>query len=207
MSVAREYRPSDWTAVGFQELRNLSRYDVGPRLAIQHLEDRGIIVDIVPHLPRTRLDGAAMLRGDGTPVIALTLRHDRLDNFWFTLFHEVMHVVLHLRGKRGEGTTSFAFFDDLDVKTELGTVESEADQAAREALVPSAMWESSAVKYAIAPATVVQLAVEVGVSEAVVAGRVRFEKNNYRLLASMIGSGQVRALFPEVTWSKGPEEG
>ena len=42
-------------------------------------------------------------------MIALTLRHDRLDNFWFTLFHEVMHVVLHLRGKRGEGTTSFAF--------------------------------------------------------------------------------------------------
>jgi hypothetical protein len=37
-----------------------------------------------------------MLGADNRPVIGLTLRHDRLDNFWFTLFHEIGHVLKHL---------------------------------------------------------------------------------------------------------------
>lgn len=34
---------------------------------------------------RTRLDGAAIMTRDGAPIIGMTLRHDRVDNFWFTL--------------------------------------------------------------------------------------------------------------------------
>lgn len=37
-------------------------------------------------------------RGD-RPIVALTLRHDRIDNFWFALLHEVAHVALHLTTK------------------------------------------------------------------------------------------------------------
>jgi Zn-dependent peptidase ImmA (M78 family) len=47
--------------------------------------------------------------GDGVPVIALTLRHDRLDNFWFTLLHEFAHVACHLSPDRQ------VILDDLDV--------------------------------------------------------------------------------------------
>lgn len=203
--VAREFRHSDWSPAGFEELRRLSRFDVGPRLAVQYLEERGIAVDVVPHLPRTRLDGAAMVRADGTPIIALTIRRDRLDNFWFTLFHELMHVVLHLKCRHAEAGAG-VFLDDLEVTTDVDALEKEADRAAREALVPTAAWERSAVRYAVAPATVAQLAMELGVADAVVAGRVRYENNNYRLLSSMVGSGGVRALFPEVSWGKAEEE-
>lgn len=45
---------------------------------------------------------------NGSPVVALTLRYDRLDNFWFTLFHKLAHVALHLEKDDVE-----AFFDDL----------------------------------------------------------------------------------------------
>jgi HTH-type transcriptional regulator/antitoxin HigA len=200
VELSRSFRPTDWTDDGFRELRNLSRFDVGPRLAVQYLEERGIVVDVVPHLPRTRLDGAALLRRDGTPVIALTIRHDRVDNFWFTLFHELMHVIHHLHGRAASPQTSACFLDDLDVAPDQSAVEKEADESAREALVPAACWEASAVRFAVAPATVSQLAREVGVSDAVVAGRVRYEQRNYRLLSSLIGSGQVRQLFPEVVW-------
>ena len=41
-------------------------------------------------------------------MIGLTLRYDRIDNFWFTLLHELAHVGLHL----GEGDRD-AFVDDL----------------------------------------------------------------------------------------------
>ena len=55
-----------------------------------------IALEYVPHLPRTHLDGAALKSHEGRPVIGLTLRYDRIDNFWFTLLHELAHVGLHL---------------------------------------------------------------------------------------------------------------
>ena len=58
---------------------------------------QGVHFVIVPHLPRTYLDGAA-LWVDGRPVVALTLRYDRIDAFWFTLLHELAHLALGHEG-------------------------------------------------------------------------------------------------------------
>jgi len=191
----------EWGDGRLRELRGLSRYDVGPRLAVQFLRDRGVVVLIVPHLTRTHLDGAALLRGDGAPVIGLTLRHDRLDNFWFTLFHELMHVLWHLAPRRGTAEAESLYMDnDLDVATGTSELEQEADSKAREALVPIAAWNGSAVRYTIAPVTVSQLAQEIGVADAIVAGRVRYERKNYRLLSAMVGHGQVRSAFGDIAW-------
>lgn len=55
------------------------------------LAELGVHFVVVPHLPKTYLDGAAFRVGD-EPVIALTLRYDRLDNLWFTFAHEAAHV-------------------------------------------------------------------------------------------------------------------
>jgi HTH-type transcriptional regulator/antitoxin HigA len=43
------------------------------------------------HLPKTYLDGAAFWLDEG-PAVALTLRYDRIDAFWFTLMHELAHL-------------------------------------------------------------------------------------------------------------------
>jgi len=55
------------------------------------LRELGVRFVIVPQLAKTYLDGAAF-RVDGGPVIALTLRFDRLDYLWFTVAHEAAHV-------------------------------------------------------------------------------------------------------------------
>ena len=70
--------------------------------------EHGIPLVVEPHLPKTRLDGAAMLSSKGRPVIGLTIRHDRIDNFWFTLVHELIHVQEHLT------TDSETFIDDIE---------------------------------------------------------------------------------------------
>jgi len=57
------------------------------------LIDNGIHFIFVPHLPKTYLDGAALWVNDH-PVIALSLRYDRIDAFWFTLLHEAAHIFL-----------------------------------------------------------------------------------------------------------------
>ncbi|PLZ93728.1 addiction module antidote protein, HigA family, partial [Fischerella thermalis CCMEE 5196] len=63
----------------------------------QLLADLGVHFVIVPHLKKTYLDGAAHYLND-KPIIALTLRYDRIDSFWFTLMHELAHIVLGHQG-------------------------------------------------------------------------------------------------------------
>ena len=53
--------------------------------------ENGIHFVIVPHLPKTYLDGAALWINN-YPVVALSLRYDRIDAFWFTLLHELAHI-------------------------------------------------------------------------------------------------------------------
>lgn len=90
------------------------------------LNGLGIRFVIVPHLPNTYMDGAVLAK-DGAPVLALTLRYDRLDNFWFTLMHELEHLVQGHQGYR---------LECLDDNPEPDSEEARADIAAAERLVP-----------------------------------------------------------------------
>ena len=98
LADATETRPSVSYKTGtvtldfLRHLGRLSWSEEGPRLAKEFLAKHGIPLVVVPHLPKTHLDGAALKLGDGTPVIGLTLRYDRIDNFWFCLLHELAHV-------------------------------------------------------------------------------------------------------------------
>lgn len=55
------------------------------------LGNAGIRLVVVEHLPGTRIDGATFWLEDG-PVIALSVRYNRIDHFWFTLLHELGHI-------------------------------------------------------------------------------------------------------------------
>jgi HTH-type transcriptional regulator/antitoxin HigA len=92
----RDFRQELLTPEWISQLVKLSKFQDGPHRAKDMLEQVGIVLIIEPMLPYTYLDGAAILYGD-KPVIALTLRYDRLDNFWFVLLHELFHVIKHLR--------------------------------------------------------------------------------------------------------------
>ena len=112
-------------------LAKLSYSEIGPRTAVEFLNKKGIHVVFLKHLPKTYLDGASFLSPKGNPVIGLTLRHDRIDNFWFTLMHELGHAHLHLHGQ------SEAFFDDVDrVAKTKDRRELEANAYASQALIP-----------------------------------------------------------------------
>jgi HTH-type transcriptional regulator / antitoxin HigA len=89
-----------------------------------------------------------------------------------------------------------AFFNDLslgDVEgIETDEKEAAADQWAQEVLIPAEIWAASSVKENATPASVVELAHELGIHPAIVAGRVRKELHNYRLLTHYVGNGEVR---------------
>jgi len=168
----------------------------GPRRAQQLLASVGIALVIESHLPRTHLDGAAVLLSASKPVIGITARHDRLDSFWFTLFHEIAHVILHL----GKAQVMFAFYDDLDVGGGEDERENEADAFAREALVPEKAWLASPASKVRAPSAIVHLATQLKIHPAIVAGRVRHQYKDYRVFGELVGLGEVRKQFPDVMW-------
>ena len=57
------------------------------------LAKAGIRFVIVEHLPRSKIDGVCFWLNKGQPVIGMSLRLDRIDNFWFVLRHEIEHVL------------------------------------------------------------------------------------------------------------------
>ena len=79
------YAPGTVTLGFLRHVARLSWLEDGPLVAQQLLAQHGIPLVIESHLPRTCLDGAALRLGDGRPVVALTLRYDRIDSFWFCL--------------------------------------------------------------------------------------------------------------------------
>lgn len=200
LATANEKRPKQAYKAGtvtltfLREVAQLSWSAEGPRLAKEFLEKRGIPLVITPHLSKTYLDGAALKLGDGTPVVGLTLRYDRVDNFWFCLLHELAHIGRHL-----EGNGDAAFLDDLSLRgvqgARGGAKEAQADEWAEEALIPRELWETSAVRQHPSPMNVVDFANAVHVHPAVVAGRIRFERKNFRMLSHFVGTGQVRNQF------------
>jgi HTH-type transcriptional regulator/antitoxin HigA len=148
---------------------------------------------VVPHLPKTYLDGAALKLADGTPVVALTLRYDRVDNFWFCLLHELAHVGRHM-----ENDGDMAFVDDLTLRDVTGgqdPKELQADEWAEEALVPRKIWETSVAREHPTPMAVISLANALQIHPAIVAGKIRHERRNYRLLSQFVGTGEVRRQF------------
>ena len=180
----------DQTVVNEEFIKNLvhlSWLEAGPRLAVEYLNKAGISVIFEGHLKGTYLDGAAFKDKDGRPIIALTLRYDRLDNFWFTLVHELVHIWKHIKSDE-------KFIDDLDGDSE-DEKESEANRITRDAFIPRSIWRRSEAYLNPSKENIYKLSRELKISPSIIAGRLRKEKGNYSLHTDLLGQGQVRNLL------------
>lgn len=182
-----EFDKDKLSAAFLRELVQLSWFETGPALAVEFLEKHGIVVIIEPPLKGTLLDGAAMKDKDGTPIIGLTLRFDRLDNFWFTLLHEIVHLWKHINHEE-------LFMDNLDASSE-DRREAEANRITKEALIPRIAWKRSEAYLNPNNLAIDKLSRELKIHPAIIAGRVRKERENYTMFNDLIGIGQVRKHF------------
>ena len=188
------YLPGTVTIDFMREVARLSWSETGPQLAREFLARNGIQLVVEAHLSRTHLDGAAILLRNVHPVIGMTLRFDRLDNFWFVLMHELAHIALHY------DSGVLEFYDDLQSEGH-DKLEREADELAGEALIPRDAWEKSPASKLRSQGAAEHLARTLRIHPAIVAGRVRKEFGSYRVLNQLVGQGQVRRQFAETTWS------
>lgn len=190
------WRPETFDQAFLQYVAKLSWADDGPRLAQRFLAEKGVALILWPALPKTRLDGAAMRDPDGAPIIGLTARFDRLDSFWFTLMHELVHAWKHLPQTdiaiTDEGLETDR--DDDDAK------EAEANGYARDIFIPRTIWKRSEAYLYPSVANIQALADKLHISPAIVAGRLRREKTGFAVLGKLVGNKRLRKLFPEVNW-------
>jgi HTH-type transcriptional regulator/antitoxin HigA len=185
------YEPGSVTPEFLRQIATLSSLPNGPLIARDALAQLGIHLVIAEHLKQTYLDGAAMLLPDGTPVIALTLRYNRLDNFWHNLLHELVHVKNDLSSTRG------IIYDDFTLPSAGSTIEQRADEEAAEALVPH-VFLPDPIEMGIMNTEQLQvIARRARVHPAVVAGRIRHITQDWRKFARIVSAGDVRQQFAD----------
>jgi HTH-type transcriptional regulator/antitoxin HigA len=91
------------------------------------LGDAGVRFVVVEKLKRSRVDGICFWLDAKSPVIALSLRFDRIDWFWFTLMHELDHL------RQGEGKASTYHAVDVDLLAKREDLPEQEQRANRNA--------------------------------------------------------------------------
>lgn len=149
------------------------------------LMDKGIILIYEKSLDGLNVDGIVYKNKNGNPIVSLSIRHNRVDNFWFTLAHELSHIVLHY------DLLDNVIIDDLD-KNSDSEIELHANKLAADFLIPKNIWRSCPVKYAFESNDIKEFAKQHNLNPAIVAGRIRKERNNYSLFNDIIYEKDIR---------------
>jgi HTH-type transcriptional regulator/antitoxin HigA len=143
-------------AVAFKEVQEL-------------LLGAGVVLVFVPEIPNTRISGVSRWI-NGTPVIAVTSRYKSLDGLWFTLLHEIAHVLVH--PKRS------TFVDDgFKADDDADDQESAANAFAEDHLIPPAY--RAALDATTTAEGILALADRLNVSPSVVAGQWVFRTQRW----------------------------
>jgi len=148
------------------------------------LAECGIRFAIIESLPRAKIDGACLWLDDYKPVIALSMRYDRIDNFWFVLRHEIEHV-LRKHGRSGPMLDVELEGDRAGVGDSLSEEERVANEAAAEFCVPKKTLKAFiARKSPLFPERdVLALARMTEVHPGVVAGQLRHATGRFELFS------------------------
>jgi HTH-type transcriptional regulator/antitoxin HigA len=143
-----------------------------PRVLAEH----GVRFVVVEPLSRNKIDGATLWLDDQSPVLAVSLRYDRIDGFWYTVMHEAAHN-LHQDGEGlvldvdllGEGATASGEKPDFEVR---------ADSLAADWLVPSRRLEEfmREVRPRYSKVRISSFANELGVHPGIVVGRLQHRR-------------------------------
>jgi HTH-type transcriptional regulator/antitoxin HigA len=154
------------------EIARYSTLEAGIQDFIKELRKTGIIFLIIPNLEKTYTDGAAYCPNKN-PVIALTGRFKRNDNFWFTLAHEIGHVLLHANKIK-----SPVFIDSIDNADLLDrpAEEREANFFAAELLKYEEIRHHFKGLARISGLRVEQCAQELGIHPGIIVGFLQHEK-------------------------------
>ena len=139
------------------------------------LATAGIAFVVVPHLPKTYANGATYWIGKNKAILMVTLRGSWADIFWFSLFHEIGHIVLH--------SQHIVFVEEEGEENDsMDQHEQEADQFAADMLIPPHEYELFVQNGEFYPGDIKHFADKIGIDVGIVVGRLQHDhylENNW----------------------------
>lgn len=153
-----------------EQLRVMRANEADIRLIPKVLADAGIKLLIIEPLPQSKIDGISFWL-NGSPVIALSLRYDRIDSFWHTLMHEIGHI------KNEDGLIDNCIILDTDLFEEYDgdkPYEKAADDFAINFLVPQKELDNfiARIQPLYSKAKIIGFANRIGVHPGIVVGQL-----------------------------------
>ena len=144
------------------------------------LAECGVRFVIVESLPSAKIDGVCFWLNEVSPVIGMSIRYDRIDNFWFVLRHELEHVI-HEHGKNL--ITIDSELEGAKAGTGEGIAEEEkiANQAAAEFCVPQKTLDSFIARKSpvFAERDILGLSATLRIHPGLIAGQLRYRTGKY----------------------------
>ncbi len=143
------------------------------------LQEYGIKLVYIPRFEKAPVDGFSFW-SDSNPVIALTLRYKRIDNFAFNIFHELGHIELHLQEERER-----RFLDIYGAKND-DRFEKQADRYAQKSLISDNQWADLINNYLpLDDEKVRDFANKYEINPAIILGRVCHEMDYYAVKSNI----------------------
>jgi HTH-type transcriptional regulator/antitoxin HigA len=159
----------------------------------------GVRLVVVEPMPSTKIDGVCLWVDDKSPVVGLSLRFDRIDNFWHVLRHEIEHIL------RGDGQD----FVDSDIDPTNPTAGADSDEerlatdAALEFAIPTAELEDFVLRVhpLYSEQRVIGFARRLQVHPGIAVGRLQRRLERYDLLRGQLA--KVRHIIAPVSMTDG----
>jgi HTH-type transcriptional regulator/antitoxin HigA len=154
--------------IALPEITALSKSVGGCAEVAKKLQKTGVKLVFEPPFKGTHIDGA-VIYVKGAPVIGMTIRLDRIDNFWFTLIHELGHIILNHK----TGFVDINVTDKTDAPDEI-----KANEWAAGKLLSNDEYNKFVIrtKPYFARRTIIEFADKVGVHPGIVLGRLQRDR-------------------------------
>lgn len=143
------------------------------------LANCGVAFIMLPHFKKTKVHGATFwLDGKNKAVLMMSIRGSYSDIFWFSFFHEVAHILLHNKRE--------VFLEDTYSDPDLQKQEEEANNFARDFLIPKKEFENFSNEKNFSKSRIIEFSERLNIKPSIVVGRLMHEKcvqyNDYKLI-------------------------
>ncbi|WP_236209801.1 ImmA/IrrE family metallo-endopeptidase [Pseudomonas tohonis] len=186
-----QHSPIGFEGLSQDHLREIAKLSLHPENT-QRLVDilaraYGVVLIVEPGFRAMKTDGCVFKLAQGTPVIGISVRYNRYDNFWFTLMHELAHIYMHYE------QLDQPIIDDLD-EVGVSEIEVEANIVAKDSLVSRQHWrliwnarDNKRQFY--------EFCKQAEVNPVIAAGMLRYQTKNYALYPEYQYAMNIRKIF------------
>lgn len=143
------------------------------------LSESGVRLLFVESLPASKIDGACFWLDANKPVIVLSLRLDRIDNFWFVLRHEIEHII------HEDNKDAVIIDEDVGAGKDLPFEEIRANQASAAFCVDQTQLDNYIARtspYVFTEIKVLGFAKRLNIHPGIVVGQLQHKFEDYKML-------------------------